>query len=118
VALIAAAINIVLNFLLIPRWGVEGAAASTTAAFAVWALLSRVFAERLTPLPIPWGSISVAALVALAASGTAALCPGPWTAIPAFVVTYLCGIGVYWAWTERLWSSRETPADLSHDVGV
>ena len=46
--------NVVLNVLLIPRFGVQGAAWATAASFAVGLLASWGMGRRILPLPVPW----------------------------------------------------------------
>jgi O-antigen/teichoic acid export membrane protein len=48
---IAFAVNLVLNFAMIPRWGMYGAAWATTLAYGVEALGAYIFAQRFFPLP-------------------------------------------------------------------
>jgi O-antigen/teichoic acid export membrane protein len=49
----AASANIVLNILLIPIWGLKGAAYSTVASFMLALLLSVVAGQRVLPMPFP-----------------------------------------------------------------
>jgi len=60
----AAAANIACNFLLIPRWGIAGAAWATVVSYAVMAGLGIVISRRLYPVPFEGGHL--AALVAAA----------------------------------------------------
>jgi O-antigen/teichoic acid export membrane protein len=46
ISLIAFSVNIALNFLMIPRWGMDGAAWATTVAYAVEALGAYILAQR------------------------------------------------------------------------
>ena len=48
---IAATLNLVFNSLLIPYWGITGAAIATTIAYFIQTLLTILFAERLFPIP-------------------------------------------------------------------
>ena len=68
----AAAVNLVLNFALIPRFGILGAAWATVAAYAVMAGLGAAFSQRLYPIPFQRGRllliVTAAAVVAAAAS--------------------------------------------------
>ena len=66
----AAAVNIALNFALVPRWGMMGSAWATVAGYGVMAVLGFVFSHRLYPIPFEWTRLS---LVAAAAAVTAAL---------------------------------------------
>jgi O-antigen/teichoic acid export membrane protein len=65
----AAAVNLVLNFALIPRFGIMGAAWATVAAYAVMAGLGGFFSHRVYPIPFQWNRLT---LIALAAGATAA----------------------------------------------
>ncbi|MBZ5647591.1 MAG: lipopolysaccharide biosynthesis protein [Acidobacteriia bacterium] len=51
VSFVAFAANIALNLLLVPRWGMYGAAYATTAGYAVEALIIYFYAQRVFPLP-------------------------------------------------------------------
>jgi len=55
VFLAPAALNVALNFALVPRWGIVGAAASTLLAYPVLFLLTLVVAQRAYPIPYDWG---------------------------------------------------------------
>lgn len=72
IAAAAALINVLLNVVLIPRWGMIGAAWATLAAFGAGMLLSFVLGRRIYPMPIPlrsWSRIGVATgVMALAVS--------------------------------------------------
>jgi O-antigen/teichoic acid export membrane protein len=63
---VVAAVNIGANFLLIPRFGLMGAAWATFASYAVMAGLGAVISQRLYPIPFEKGP-----LLALGASGAA-----------------------------------------------
>lgn len=56
-ALAAAALNLALNFALIPAFGRAGAAASTAAAFAFLALGTAVLSQRVYPVPYETGKL-------------------------------------------------------------
>lgn len=51
ISLTAFSVNVVLNFALIPRWGMYGAAWATTMAYAVEALCAFILAQRFFALP-------------------------------------------------------------------
>jgi O-antigen/teichoic acid export membrane protein len=53
-----AAVNIGLNFALIPRYGIVGAAWANGAAYAVQATLGYVFSQRFYPIAYEWGRIA------------------------------------------------------------
>ena len=63
---VAAAVNIGLNFVLIPPWGMVGAAAATAVAYLLLTVLYYVRAQRLYPTPYePGRVIAICALGAL-----------------------------------------------------
>jgi O-antigen/teichoic acid export membrane protein len=70
--------NIALNLLLIPRFGVLGAAWATAASFAVGLIASLSIGRRILPLPIPWNALIRCSLAA---------------AVMALVVWFLPAIG-------------------------
>ena len=51
ISLLAFAVNVALNFAMIPRWGIYGAAWATTIAYAVEAAGAFLLAQRFFPLP-------------------------------------------------------------------
>ncbi len=66
VTLLAASTNIAANFLLIPRFGMLGAAWATVLSYAAMAAAGYAFSQRLWPVPWEWrGLISYSALAAL-----------------------------------------------------
>jgi O-antigen/teichoic acid export membrane protein len=69
----AAAVNVALNVVLVPRYGMEGAAAAAVAAFAVLFLGMAVWSQRVYPVPYQWRRVATALLAAagLAAAGKA-----------------------------------------------
>jgi O-antigen/teichoic acid export membrane protein len=64
---ITAAVNVVLNWLLLPRYGIQGAAWATLASNSVLALLALVIGQRIAPVPYRWGRWS--AIITLSAVG-------------------------------------------------
>jgi O-antigen/teichoic acid export membrane protein len=71
--LIAAALNLALDFLLIPAHGAIGAAWANAGAQAVGAAAGLVYAARmLRPLDVAWGALARALVVAAATGGAAA----------------------------------------------
>ena len=86
VAVVGAAVNVALNLLLIPTYGMEGAAAATVAAYVVLAGGMALLAQRLYPVPYEWRRLTIAVGVGvlLYAAGrladapfAGALAPGP-----------------------------------------
>jgi O-antigen/teichoic acid export membrane protein len=68
---LAAAVNIALNLILIPRYGIMGAAVATVAAYAVMFAAMTWYAQRVFPTPYQWRRVltAVAAAVALVLLG-------------------------------------------------
>ena len=71
----AAAANVALNFLLIPRYGMVGAAWANGAAYAIQAALGYHFSQRFYPIAYEWGRIARACGAAAIAYGAARLLP-------------------------------------------
>jgi O-antigen/teichoic acid export membrane protein len=107
------AANIALNFLLVPRWGMYGAAYATTAGYLLEAVVVYFYAQHLFPLPFRTGKV-VAGLAVFA--GVLALTQVHWPMphIAMMAVTLVIGWGVLAAiareevqaaW-QRLWVKR------------
>ncbi len=58
--------NVAMNFLLIPRWGMMGAAWSTLLSFALQAAMTMVVSESLYPIRYEWGRVALLGAIALA----------------------------------------------------
>ena len=71
----AATVNIGLNFLLIPRYGIVGAAWANGAAYTVQAGLGYALSQRFYPIAYEWGRITRVCLAGIAAYGVARLLP-------------------------------------------
>jgi O-antigen/teichoic acid export membrane protein len=71
----AAAVNLVLNFALIPRYGMMGAAWATVSAYAVMAALGGAFSQRLYPIPFERARLGAIVTAALAVAALALLAP-------------------------------------------
>jgi O-antigen/teichoic acid export membrane protein len=67
------AVNIVLNLILVPAWGIVGAAVSLVISYGVVLVLMYVFTQRLFPVPYEWGRLLrvVACSAILIAAGEA-----------------------------------------------
>jgi len=63
---VAAALNIGMNFVLVPRYGMIGAAISTAAAYSAMFVLMTLNAQRVFPTPYQWRRVATAAGVAVA----------------------------------------------------
>jgi O-antigen/teichoic acid export membrane protein len=72
-----AAANVGLNFWLIPRWGMVGAAISTAAAYVVLFVGMTLYAQRVYPVPYQWRRVvtCIAAAVGLTVAARAAHLP-------------------------------------------
>jgi O-antigen/teichoic acid export membrane protein len=73
--LTAAGTNIALNFVLIPHFGIVGAAWANGAAYAVQAALGYVFSQRFYRIDYEWGRIARVCLAAIAAYVAARMLP-------------------------------------------
>lgn len=62
--LAAAALNVIGNLLLIPRWGATGAAIASLASYLLMVVLVARSARRVYPIPYEWGRISISGGVA------------------------------------------------------
>jgi O-antigen/teichoic acid export membrane protein len=63
---VPAALNLVLNVILIPRLGLTGALVATTCSYGVGLVVSISLGRLAQPLPLPWGAIARAGLAAAA----------------------------------------------------
>jgi O-antigen/teichoic acid export membrane protein len=72
---IPAAANLGLTFLLIPRFGLDGAMWATTASYAIGALASFAIGRRAMPLPIPWDAVFRCGLAAAVMAAAVRLVP-------------------------------------------
>ena len=72
---IPAAANLGLTFLLIPRFGLDGAMWATTASYGLGAFASFALGRRVMPLPIPWDTLVRCGLAAAAMAAVVRLIP-------------------------------------------
>ena len=74
---VGAAVNVGLNFWVIPRWGMVGASISTAAAYVVLFVGMTLYAQRVYPVPYQWRRIvtCVGAAVGLTVAARAADLP-------------------------------------------
>lgn len=63
---VGAATNIMLNVMWIPRWGIQGAAWATLAAYAIALVASTVLGRKVFPVPVNWKGILQVAAATLA----------------------------------------------------
>lgn len=75
---LGALVNVAANLLLIPRFGILGAAYATLLAYMVMALVLYVFAQRVFPIPYEWGRLAKIVLVIAAAYVPGALLGYRW----------------------------------------
>ncbi len=90
---VAAALNIGMNFVLVPRYGMIGAAISTAAAYSAMFVLMTLNAQRVFPAPYQWRRVATAAGVAVALDVT-----GEWAGVGlgvavALVIAYPVALG-------------------------
>ena len=90
---VAAALNIGMNFVLVPRYGMIGAAISTAAAYSAMFVLMTLNAQRVFPTPYQWRRVATAAGVAVALDVT-----GEWAGVGlgvavALVIAYPVALG-------------------------
>ncbi|CAN5348870.1 polysaccharide biosynthesis protein HsfF [soil metagenome] len=72
---IPAGLNVVLNFLLVPRFGLQGALWATAISYGVGMLASIGLGRRAMPLPIPWNTLGRAGIAAAAMATAVLLVP-------------------------------------------
>jgi O-antigen/teichoic acid export membrane protein len=83
----AAALNVVLNVLLIPPYGMMGAAIATVAAYSLMFLLMAVYAQRIYNTPYQWRRVTIALVAAIALLVVGKLVDAP---LPLAIA--LCGV--------------------------
>ena len=71
----AAGTNVLLNFLLIPRFGIVGAGWANAAAYGVQAALGFAFSQRFYPVAYEWGRLARISVFSLTAYTAARLIP-------------------------------------------
>lgn len=54
---VPAGLNVILNLILVPRFGLMGAAWATAASFGLGMIATMLIGRRVMPLPIPWESL-------------------------------------------------------------
>jgi O-antigen/teichoic acid export membrane protein len=94
----AAALNVTLNLLLIPRYGMIGAAVATVAAYAVMFLGMAWWSQHVYPVPYQWRRVGMAAGAAVALAVAGKLVGGGLAASIAFAAAYplvLLPLGFY-----------------------
>jgi O-antigen/teichoic acid export membrane protein len=71
IALVASAVNIGLNFLVVPIWGMYGAAWTTVLGFAILAVLVFFVSRHWYPIPYEWGRLLKTLLATVLGCGAA-----------------------------------------------
>ena len=71
----AAMVNIVLNFALIPRFGIVGAAWANGAGYGIQAVVGYFFSQRFYPIQYEWGRLLRVCAAAIAATAAARFLP-------------------------------------------
>jgi O-antigen/teichoic acid export membrane protein len=107
----AALVNVVLNLILIPAYGIMGAAVATVAAYGVMFLGMTWYAQRVFPVPYQWRRVAtaVAAALALLLAGRAL---GGLAAAIVLTLAYplaLLGLGFFLPEERRRLSARARP---------
>ena len=97
--LVAAAANVGLNYALIPRYGMIGAAWANAAAYAVQAALAFTFSQRVYPIRYEYGRLVRAVAASSLAFAVAASLP----ALPASAGLFVRGTTVIAVFTGLLW---------------
>jgi len=109
VTLAAATTNLVANFLLIPRWGIMGAAWATVVSYFVMTALGLAISQRLYPTPLETGRLlRLAGTAALVFALSRLVSTGLWSALAAKCALLLAFPGLLLASgflnaTERAW---------------
>ena len=71
IALVASAVNVGLNFLVVPVWGMYGAAWTTVLGFAILAVLVFFLSRHYYPIPYEWGRLLKLLLATVLSCGAA-----------------------------------------------
>lgn len=91
---IPAGANVVLNLLLIPRFGLSGAMWATTASFALGAISSYSLGRRVLPLPVPWDTLARAGVAAAVMALLVSRLPA-WGGVGELAAKAAAGVAVY-----------------------
>jgi O-antigen/teichoic acid export membrane protein len=104
---IPAVLNLILNLALVPRFGLQGALWATLASYGVGVGVSYTLGRRSLVLPIPWSTLSRAALSS-AAMGAAVFCTPAYGGAAELVAKALVGVAIYGllAWLLDLCGAR------------
>lgn len=72
-----AVVNVILNLVLIPRLGLDGALWATTISYGLGAVAAWVLGRRACPLPIPWDVLAKAGGASIAMAACVSALPSP-----------------------------------------
>jgi O-antigen/teichoic acid export membrane protein len=105
--------NVGINLLVIPRWGMEGAATTTILAYAIMVAGAWFYSQRVYPIPYEWGRMFVVASIAIVAVGVAILVsPSNWALDSLLaLVGWLCFLAALVA------TKAVRPAELTSALG-
>lgn len=100
-AIVAAVANLALNLVLVPAWGLLGAAAATVAAFAVESVGYRLSVPRGVSVPhAPWRLLLVVFGAAAVSAATLWLPHSPTWNVVQFALAACCLPWLYYAWRD------------------
>jgi O-antigen/teichoic acid export membrane protein len=85
----AAGLNLILNLILVPAYGIVGAAMATLAAYAFVTLAFFLSVHR--QARVPFGDLTCSLLLAVTAWGTSNLVVDPWASAGVFIMVYSLG---------------------------
>ena len=85
---VAAVVNVLLNLLLIPTYGMMGAAIATVAAYTTMAIGMAWWSQRIYPVPYQWRRVATATLGAVALAALGKVLDGGLPAAIALTVLY------------------------------
>ncbi len=111
----AAAVNLLLNFLLIPPWGMMGAAVATLASYLLLAVVAAIVSQCFYPFPYEWIRLLKLVLVLGLGYGVGRLIPQSalsLTILLKLVLLFMCPIVL---WLIRFFSAEELKR--AHELG-
>lgn len=86
--------NLLLNLVLIPRFGLNGALWATTASYGVGALAAWALGQGAQPLPVPWGTLGKSGLACVFMAVSVMALPSP-GGLPELILKASVGAVVY-----------------------
>ena len=91
---VPAAANLALTFVLIPRFGLDGAMWATAASYLIGAVASFALGRTVMPLPVPWTAVGKCALAAAGMAVVVRLVPA-WGGAPELIAKAAIGVLAY-----------------------